>query len=155
MKILFLCTGNSVRSIMAEAIFNHKCVDGHQAFSAGSDPAEAVKPNTITTLKNHGIQTDDLNPKHMNGFINSDIDIVITLCDKIKEKCPTLPSKPVYAHFSTPGPSAGGGTNAEKLRRFEKTYQYLERRIDLLIYQLKSRYSDIDLASELKRIAQD
>lgn len=152
MTILFLCSGNSARSQMAEAIFNHRCGDDHIAYSAGSHPASQVKSHALRVLHGYGIETDNLYPKNMTDFFDKDIDILITLCDKVKEHCPTYPSKPIYAHFHTPSPSAEGTTEDALVLGFEKTYRHLSKKIDLLLYQLKNRHSQTDLSAELHQI---
>ena len=134
MKVLFLCTGNSARSQMAEAIFNREAKGSHTAISAGSYPNPEVNPHAIEVLKRHEFDTDHLHPKHMNQFSHEDIDIVITLCDKMREHCPTFPNKPIYAHFGSIDPAAALGTEFEIQQVFNKVYAELSNRIELFLY---------------------
>ena len=155
MKILFLCTGNSARSQMAEAVFNREAKGAHTAFSAGSSPNPEVNPHAIEVLKRHGYDTDNLKPKHMDQFINEDIDIVITLCDKMKEHCPTFPAHPIYAHFGSIDPAAATGTEAEVQQVFNKVFAEISNRIDLFLYVLKHKESKQEVESELHSHAEE
>lgn len=134
MKVLFLCTGNSARSQMAEAIFNREAQGVHTAISAGSHPKSEINPYTIEVLKRHDFDTEDLHPKHMNEIINEDIDLVITLCDKMKEHCPTYPNKPIYAHFGFADPAAAKGTEFEIRQEFNKVFAEISNRIELFLH---------------------
>ena len=90
-RVLFLCTGNSCRSQMAEGFL--KQYEGYLAFSAGTKPAERVNPNAITVMKELGIDISEHIPKHVNEFLNSEFDLVVTVCDSAKETCPIFTGK--------------------------------------------------------------
>lgn len=149
MKILFLCTGNSARSQMAEAIFNRKANGKHIAFSAGSHPNDMVNPHAIEVLKRHDYDTENLIPKHLNQFLNEDIDIVISLCDKMHEQCPTFPNKPIYAHFGFNDPAAMTGTESEIQPVFNKVFAEISNRIDLFLVIMNKNISRTDVQNQL------
>jgi arsenate reductase len=122
--ILFLCTGNSARSIMAEAIANHLFGETLEACSGGSHPKDAPNPLAIQTLKRHNIRTDDLRSKSWNEFEGKQFDLVITLCDSAaRESCPTFPGAgaPGKTHWGFPDPPAADDPEA----MFETVYQEL------------------------------
>ncbi len=121
-KILFLCTGNSARSIMAEAIANHLFGDKLVAHSAGSQPKLEPNPLAIETLKRHDIPTDDLRSQSWNEFIDNQFDVVVTLCSSAaKETCPVFPGAPISCHWGFPDPPAADDPQA----MFETVYQAL------------------------------
>lgn len=147
-KILFLCTRNSARSQMAEAIVNHKGDDRFMAFSAGSYPAEAIHPIALEVLNNSGFDMNGKRPKTMDVYKAMDFDFVITLCDSIKETCPIFPGHPIYAHWGMPDPAEYQGTIDEKRRFFKKTQMEIANRINLF---LSLPFEKLDrLALELK-----
>ena len=125
MRLLFLCTGNSARSQMAEAILNHKGRGRFRAESAGSQPAAQVNPLAIEALKEHGIPWHGRAPRGVAGLEREPWDFVITVCDRAKESCPVLPGQPVLAHWGMPDP--------EDARGFRDAFLVLSRRIDLLL----------------------
>jgi len=129
-KVLFLCTGNSARSQMAEALLEHRSVGRVAARSAGSDP-KPLHPLAVRTMAERGIDISANTSKHVRRFSRVRFDRVITLCDKVREVCPELPGEPVTAHWSTADPAAEGD-----LAAFERTADQLEARIDALIAQL-------------------
>jgi arsenate reductase len=136
-NVLFLCTGNSARSILAEALLNHAVIGGgrFRAFSAGSHPNGAVHPVALETLKAHGITTVGLRSKSWDEFAAPGappIDVVITVCDNAAaETCPVWPGHPVTAHWGIPDPAALERGDAQR-RAFEDTFQVLRRRVSLL-----------------------
>lgn len=113
-KILFLCTHNSARSIMAEALFNHYFSNYGRAYSAGTEP-RGVNPLTVEVLKELGISTENLYSKSVERFLDTDIDLVVTVCDSAKESCPVFPKKVKKIHQSFEDPSASG--NIEVFRK--------------------------------------
>jgi arsenate reductase len=125
MRLLFLCTGNSARSQMAEAILNHKGRGRFRAESAGSQPAARVNPLAIETLKEHGISWDGHAPRSVDGLEREPWDFVITVCDRAKESCPVFPGQPMLAHWGMPDPTDP--------RAFRDAFLLLSRRIDLLL----------------------
>jgi protein-tyrosine-phosphatase/DNA-binding transcriptional ArsR family regulator len=133
--VLFLCTGNSARSQMAEALLEARSQGGMRARSAGSHP-KPLHPNAVRVMAQHGVDISERPTKHLSVFANTRFDQVITLCDKVREVCPEFPGHPAGAHWSMADPAAGGGTNAESYPAFCRTADELEARIELLIGQL-------------------
>lgn len=138
-NILFLCTHNSARSILAEALMNHLGDGRFKGFSAGSSPRDNQEPNPLAlqVLQNAGIKTDGLYSKSWDEFALSNaphMDLVITVCDNAAgEVCPYWPGQPATAHWSYADPSAGDGTEVEKLEAFRQTLHAMRRRLELLI----------------------
>jgi arsenate reductase len=138
MNVLFLCTGNSARSILAEAITNSLSASKvrFRAFSAGSHPKGTVHRLALELLRQLRIPTAGLRSKSWDEFAGPDappMDFVITVCDQAAgEQCPFLPGQPVTAHWGMPDPAAVEGTQDEKRRAFSDTANMLRRRIDLL-----------------------
>ncbi len=137
--VLFLCTHNSARSILAEAALNHIGRGRFKAFSAGSSPRENQQPNPLglQVLRNAGISTEGLRSKTWDEFSKPDaphMDLVITVCDNAAgEVCPFWPGHPATAHWGYADPSEAGGGEAEKLEAFRQTLLAIRRRLDLLI----------------------
>lgn len=132
-KILFLCTGNSARSIFAEYLMNKIGSGRFLAYSAGSDPAGKVNPLTIHILKQvYGIDAGTARSKSWNEFKDKNFDIVITVCDKARQTCPLFPGQPQVAHWDIPDPALATGTEELRLRRFRDVAQQIQRRIELL-----------------------
>lgn len=132
-NVLFLCTGNSARSIMAECALN-RCGEGwFKAVSAGSHPKGAVHPMTLEVLRELNYDIEALRSKSWDEFTQRDaprIDFIITVCDNAAaETCPIWPGSPVTAHWSIADPAAADGTEDEKRRAFSDAYRELERRI--------------------------
>jgi arsenate reductase len=133
LRLLFLCTGNSARSQMAEAILNRKGQGLFHAASAGSKPADRVNPYAIETLRDAGIVWDGHPPRSIDGLEREPWDFVITVCDRAKESCPVFPGKPVLAHWGMPDPAEVDGDDATKRAAFRQAFILLSRRIDLLL----------------------
>ena len=133
LRVLFLCTGNSARSQIAEALLQRKARGGFIAASAGSHPVPAVNPLTIEVLRNHGIEWQGKKPKSVEAMLRQHWDFVITVCDRAKEACPTFPGQPVFAHWGLPDPAEVSGTHEQRLHAFHDTVQQLSRRIDLVL----------------------
>src|SRR5689334_8643056 len=110
MRLLFLCTGNSARSQMAEAILNHKGQGRWRAESAGSHPAAQVNPLAVATLKEHGVPWRGHAPRGVDGLERERWDFVITVCDNAKESCPVFPGHPARAHWGMPDPGDARGS---------------------------------------------
>jgi protein-tyrosine-phosphatase/DNA-binding transcriptional ArsR family regulator len=134
-RVLFLCTGNSARSQMAEALLDHASAGTVAAASAGSHP-KALHPNAVRVLARRGIDIGSNRTKHLDEFRSRRFDLVISLCDRVREVCPEFPSHPELAHWSMPDPSADGGDDRASLPAFERTAVELERRISFLLPRL-------------------
>ena len=139
LNVLFLCTHNSARSILAEAILNHIGRGRFKAYSAGSSPRDNQQPNPLglQVLQASGISIDGLRSKSWDEFALPDapqMALVITVCDNAAgEVCPYWPGQPATAHWGYPDPSAGDGTDAQKLEAFRQTLHALKRRLELLV----------------------
>ena len=139
LNVLFLCTHNSARSILAEALLNHFGQGRFKGFSAGSSPRENQQPNPLglQVLREAGIATDGLRSKTWDEFALPDaphMDLVITVCDNAAgEVCPYWPGRPATAHWGYTDPSAGDVSDAEKLVAFKKTLHAIRQRIELLV----------------------
>jgi protein-tyrosine-phosphatase len=138
LNVLFLCTHNSARSILAEAILNHIGQGRFKAYSAGSHPRDNQQPNPLglQVLKNSGISIDGLRSKSWDEFAKPEaphMNLVITVCDNAAgEVCPYWPGQPATAHWGYPDPSVGEGTEVQKLEAFRQTLLALKRRLELL-----------------------
>jgi arsenate reductase len=134
-NVLFLCTGNSARSILAEAILNDRSKGRFQAFSAGSHPQGVVHPLALSLLEHTGLPTVGLRSKAWDEFARPGaprIDFIITVCDSAAgETCPAWPGHPLSAHWGLPDPAAVEGTAIEKENAFRDALRILGRRIDL------------------------
>ena len=134
-KILFLCTGNSARSILAEYLIKRLGPDRFDSFSAGSDPSGEVNPMTLKVLLDRfKIDPSEARSKSWDEFMEQEIDFdfVITVCDNASETCPVWPGQPIIAHWSSPDPADFEGTDAEKEKYFFQVAMQIHRRIDLL-----------------------
>ncbi|HUN57036.1 MAG TPA: metalloregulator ArsR/SmtB family transcription factor [Candidatus Binataceae bacterium] len=133
LNVLFLCTNNSARSIMAECAMNRWGGGRFRAFSAGSSPKSAVHANTLRVLEELKYETNGLRSKNWNEFAQPDsppLDFVFTLCDRAAaEVCPAWPGQPIRAHWGVPDPIAVSGSNSATRKAFVKTYNELEQRI--------------------------
>ena len=155
-KMLFLCTGNSARSIMAEAIPNQKGRPVFSAFSAGSHPAGHVNPCAIRQLKSAKLPTGGLRSKSWDEFAQPaapNMDFVITVCDSAaKEVCPVWPGQPITAHWGIPDPAAVQGTPEEIDRAFRDAFFTLERRIELFLSLPLASLDSLAIKKEVDRI---
>jgi len=136
-NVLFLCTGNSARSIMAEAIMNLKGRPRFTAYSAGSHPSGTVRPEALRQLQAAHVSTDGLRSKSWDEFARAGapkLDFVFTVCDNAaKEVCPFWPGQPMTAHWGVPDPAAVTGTKEEIERAFRDAFFLLDRRISLFL----------------------
>lgn len=133
LRILILCTGNSARSQIAEALFTTKGRDRVDAASAGSRPAERVNPFAVDVLAGAGIDWRGRTPRGMDGLAQEHWDVVITVCDRARESCPYFPGQPVMAHWGMPDPAEVEGSDDAKRTAFRDTLVTLGRRIDLFL----------------------
>ncbi|MCX7961316.1 MAG: arsenate reductase ArsC [Burkholderiales bacterium] len=136
-NVLFLCTGNSARSILAEAYLNARGGGRFRAFSAGSRPAGRVNPFALELLAARGIATDALRSKSWDEFAQPSaprMDLVITVCDSAAgEHCPFWPGQPITAHWGVPDPAAAAGDDEARRRAFAIAFERLRARIDRLL----------------------
>ena len=136
-NILFLCTGNSARSVLAEVLMNRLSNGRFQAYSAGSHPAGEVNPFTLELLHSKGFATDGLRSKNWDEFAGPNapaMDFVITVCDKAAgEVCPIWPGQPMTAHWGFEGPAAAHGSGEGRGRGFLKVFVEIARRIELML----------------------
>jgi protein-tyrosine-phosphatase len=136
-NVLFHCTGNSARSILAEAFMNFRGSGRFRAFSAGSHPTGKVNPLALELLGRCGMATDGLRSKSWDEFAASGappLDFVFTVCDNAAgEVCPVWPGQPMTAHWGVPDPAAVQGSRLEQMRAFEEALRVLKRRISLFM----------------------
>jgi len=136
-SVLFLCTGNSARSIMAEAYLNQAARGRYRGYSAGSRPAGQVNPFAIELLQKSGLPTAGVRSKSWQEFAAAQapqMDFIFTVCDSAAaEACPVWPGHPFTAHWGVPDPAAVQGSDAEKRRAFKGAFTALARRIDLFL----------------------
>ena len=134
LSILILCTGNSCRSILGEAIINHLAGKRLRAYSAGSYPIGKVNPNAIATLTRNGVSTEGLASKSWHEFEGKDIDIAITVCNQAAgEACPAYLKNTIKAHWGLPDPAHIAGTEEEIRNAFQATYDALADRIKKML----------------------
>lgn len=158
-NVLFLCTGNSARSIMAEAILNAKGNPNFSAYSAGSHPTGSVNPEALKQLHTAGISTEELRSKSWDEFVRPgapQMHFIFTVCDNAAEEaCPVWPGHPITAHWGVPDPAAVKSPPADNERAFRNTFSTLDRRIALLMALPLATLENMALESELRRIGRD
>lgn len=136
-NLLFLCTQNSARSVMAECILNEMGAGRFRAYSAGSHPAGRVHPDALELLEGLGHPTDSLASKSWDVFVEAgapEMDVVITVCDRAaSETCPLWPGRPIDAHWPVPDPAAVEGGAAERAAAFAAVYQAIAARVEALV----------------------
>jgi len=156
--VLFLCTGNSARSIMAEALLNFKGRPTFTAFSAGSHPSGAVRPEAIRQLETAHVPVVRPRSKSWDEFAKPGapkLDFVFTVCDNAaKEVCPIWPGQPMTAHWGVPDPAAVKGTEAEIIRAYRDAFMILERRISLFLCLPLASIDKLSLKNEVDKIGQ-
>lgn len=155
-NVLFLCTGNSARSIMAEGIMNFKGRPRFTAYSAGSHPTGTVRPEALSELRAAQIPTTGLRSKSWDEFSKTDaprMDFVFTVCDNAaNEVCPVWPGHPTTAHWGIPEPAAVTGTKEEIQKAFRDAFFLLDRRIDLFLSLPHGSIDRLSLKKELDSI---
>ena len=152
LRLLFICTGNSARSQMAEALLNAKAKGRFHAESAGSRPAARVNPLAVETLARVGIDWSGHAPRGMDGLERQPWDFVITVCDNARETCPVFPGQPVLAHWGMDDPAAVEGTDEVMRRAFEHARLLLTRRIELLLALPVDRLERLALERRVRAI---
>ena len=161
LNVLFLCTHNSARSVLAEAILNHIGRGRFKAYSAGSSPRDNQQPNPLglQVLQASGISIEGLRSKSWDEFALPDaphMDLVITVCDNAAgEVCPYWPGQPATAHWGYSDPSAGDGSEAQKLEAFRQTLHALHRRLELLISLPADKLEKTLIQSTARDLAQE
>jgi arsenate reductase (thioredoxin) len=157
-SVLFLCTGNSARSIMAEAIMNFKGRPNFTAYSAGSHATGWIRPEAIKQLQIARLPTEILRSKNWDEFAKPGaprLDFVFTVCDNAaKEVCPIWPGQPMTAHWGVPDPAAVAGTPEQIDRAFRDAFMILDRRISLLLCLPLASFDKLAIQKEIDRIGQ-
>lgn len=157
-NVLFICTGNSARSILAEGILNELGKGKFRAFSAGSHPKGEVHPQALATLKRLHMPDTGYRSKSWDEFVAPQapvFDFIFTVCDNAAgEVCPLWPGNPVSPHWGLPDPAAVTGTEEQQVKAFRDTAMMLRRRIELLLSLPLHRLDAMSLQSELRKIGQ-
>ncbi len=155
-NVLFLCTGNSARSIMAEAIMKRKGMPTFTAYSAGSHPSGSVRPEALSQIENAGLSTENFRSKSWDEFSKPDspsLDFVFTVCDNAaNEVCPLWPGQPMTAHWGIPDPAAVQGTPEEIEHAFSQAFTMLDRRISLFLCLPLATLDRFSLQKEIDNI---
>lgn len=158
-NVLFLCTGNSARSIMAEAILNHKGRPTFAAYSAGSHAAGKVRPEALKQLEAAGLSTKGLRSKNWDKFAKPGapkMNFVFTVCDNAaKEVCPVWPGQPMTAHWSIADPAEVKGTLEQIERAFREAFLTLDRRIGLLLCLPLANLDKLAIQTQIDRIGKE
>jgi arsenate reductase (thioredoxin) len=161
LNVLFLCTHNSARSILAEALLNHLGRGRFKAFSAGSSPRENQKPNplAIETLAKAGISTEGLHSKSWDAFARPDapqMDLVITVCDNAAgEVCPYWPGQPATAHWGYADPSEGDADDDKKRVAFTQTLHLIRKRLDVFVNLPEASLSQLSIEKTARNLARE
>ncbi|MGR4870994.1 arsenate reductase ArsC [Variovorax sp. LARHSF232] len=157
-NVLFICTGNSARSILAEALLNEMGGGRFRAYSAGSDPKGQVNPFAIKELQSMHISFDGLRSKSWEEFARPDapqMDFIFTVCDDAAgEVCPLWPGQPVSAHWGMPDPAAVGGSDEDKRKAFRETAVTIRRRLELMLALPLDRLEKLAVHGEMQHIGQ-
>lgn len=160
LNVLFLCTHNSARSVLAEATLNHIGAGRFKAYSAGSHPRENQKPNPLAldVLRQAGIPIDGLRSKNWDEFAGAgapQMDLIITVCDNAAgEVCPVWPGHPATAHWGYADPSDVQGTEAQRLEAFRQTLHAIRRRLDLMVALPADKLASDGLQASARQLAQ-
>ena len=155
-NVLFLCTGNSARSIMAEAILNRVGIGKFHAYSAGSHPKRQIHPETLRLLRSLHYDTSGFRSKSWSEFVDSGaplLDFVFTVCDNAAaEVCPVWPGQPMTAHWGVPDPAEAKGNAAEVALAFKDAYRMLDRRISIFVSLPLRSLDQLSLQNKLREI---
>jgi len=155
-NVLFLCTGNSARSIMAEALLNKRGFPAFTAYSAGSHPKGSVHPAALTQIAKAGLNAEGFRSKDWREFARAGaprLDFVFTVCDNAaKETCPVWPGQPMTAHWGVPDPAAVEGTPQQIEKAFRDAFMMLDRRIQLFLSLPLASLDKLAIKKEIDRI---
>jgi arsenate reductase (thioredoxin) len=152
-KFLFLCTGNSARSIFGEYLLRRLGGSRFQVFSAGSFPTGKVNPLAVQVLKDaYNIDASEARSKSWEEFKDVEFDFVVTVCDNARETCPLWPGQPIVAHWSSPDPAAVEGTDSEKYRAFKEVAFQINRRLQLFTSLPLDKLDRLKLATATQEI---
>jgi arsenate reductase len=152
-KFLFLCTGNSARSILGEYLLRRLGGARFQVFSAGSFPTGKVNPLAVQVLKDvYNIDAADARSKSWEEIKDVEFDFVVTVCDNARESCPVWPGQPIVAHWSSPDPAAIEGSDAEKYRAFKDVAFQINRRLQLLTSLPLDKLDRLKLTAAIQEI---
>jgi arsenate reductase (thioredoxin) len=155
-NVLFLCTGNSARSILAEAILSNRGKGRFKAFSAGSHPKGAVHPLALALLERKGFPTEGLRSKAWDEFAEPaapTLDFIFTVCDNAAgEVCPVWPGHPMTAHWGQPDPAAVEGTELDQTNAFRDAFRMLERRIEMFVSLPMASLDQLSLGKKVREI---
>lgn len=152
-KFLFLCTGNSARSIIGEYLLRRLGETRFEVFSAGSFPTGKVNPLAVQVLKDvYNIDASEARSKSWEEFKDVEFDYVVTVCDHARETCPIWPGQPVVAHWSSPDPAAVEGSDAEKYRAFKDVASQIYRRLELFTSLPIDNLDRLELAKAIQEI---
>lgn len=156
-NVLFLCTGNSARSVLAECLLNHLGQGRFRAYSAGSHPTGRVNPFALEVLEASGVATDGVRSKTWDEFSKPDapqMNLIITVCDNAAgEVCPLWPGNPSTAHWGYPDPAAVEGPDSEKRKAFQDTLHALRSRLQLLVSLPVDKLDHLSLQREARALA--
>jgi arsenate reductase (thioredoxin) len=153
-RVLFLCTGNSARSQIAETILNRKGQGRFIAESAGSNPAAGVNPYAVEVLREGGIEWRGHPPRGLEDLDRERWDFVITVCDQAREACPVFPGQPILSHWGLPDPAAVEGDDSVKHAAFLNAFTLIHRRIDLLLALPVEKLERLALEAQMQAIGE-
>ena len=155
-NVLVLCTGNSCRSVMGEALVNALGHGRFKGYSAGSKPIGRINAGALATLKRHGLNTEGYSSKSMDAFMDQPIDILISVCDSAgKEPCPVFLGSAIRAHWGVKDPGHFDGSPEEVIAAFDATFDILKRRVEALVDLPIHSMSKDELSAELDRIGRE
>jgi len=155
LRVLVLCTGNSARSQMAEALFNQLGRGRILAQSAGTQPAARVHPLALAALAEHGIEWAGHPPGAIDGLEREPWDIVITVCDRARESCPVFPGQPVLAHWGMSDPAEAVGDEAARRAAFREALLLIRRRVELMLALPLEKLERLALEARLRAIGSE
>lgn len=154
-KILFLCTGNSARSILGEYLIRRYSLGRFESYSAGSNPSGKVNSTVLRVLReNYQIDASDARSKSWSEYKDVKFDFVITVCDNAKESCPNWPGQPIIAHWGSADPATFAGTEEEKYRLTTQVAMQIQRRIDLFCSLPFEKMEWLKLSASVNEIGQ-
>lgn len=155
-KFLFLCTGNSARSIIGEYLLRRLGGSRFEVFSAGSFPTGIVNPFAIKVLKDvYNVDAAEARSKSWEEFAGVEFDFVVTVCDNARETCPIWPGQPIVAHWSSPDPAAVEGSDAEKYRAFKEVAFQINRRLQLFTSLPLEKLDRLKLGAAIREIGSE